>query len=265
MNRTQAAFLLVTALAAGGSGWAQGCVTLVADLQGGVAVADRPSAKPEDRWPVQLLQCFPAGKTVVLDTGARITLFYPASGEAIELRGPGSFQVATDAVKPVSSAAAPARHQLNTAFRDIKLDRTRLAPAGVRMRDPRLARGVVQLEPEGVVIPEDALVFRWEPVNGAREYRFRLANSRRQVLIEERADGAQLSVPQFRLSAGERLYWQVEALAPAAGGRGHWQEFVVATPVARNLAARLDRELPSPSAAERNLREVLLLQAMATE
>jgi hypothetical protein len=35
-------------------------VTLVADLHGTAEVADRASAKPEDRWPVQLLQCFPA-------------------------------------------------------------------------------------------------------------------------------------------------------------------------------------------------------------
>jgi hypothetical protein len=106
---------------------------------------------------------------MMLAAGARMTLFYPASGEAVELRGPGSFQLATDAVQPVSSAAAPARLQLNAAFRDIKLDRTRLAPAGVRMRDPRLVNNIVLLEPSGIVLAEDALRFRWEPVRGVAD------------------------------------------------------------------------------------------------
>lgn len=266
MKLSQAALLFSAALAASGSQWAQACVTLVADLTGGAVVADRPAAKPEDRWPVQLLQCFPAGKTVILETGARMTLFYPATGEAIELRGPGSFLLAADAVRPVSSAAAPARLQLNSAFRDIKLDRTRLAPAGVRMRDPQLAGVVVLLEPSGVVLSADALTFSWEPVRGVREYRFRVANSRRVVLFEQRTETEQLALPaEAHLAAGERLFWQVEAVAPTAQWRSRWQEFAIATPAARSLATRLDQELPSSSAAERNLREVLLLQQMETD
>jgi hypothetical protein len=266
MKPSSVAALLVAAFVASGVQWAQACVTLVADLHGAAQVADRPSAKAEDRWPVQLLQCFPAGKTVMLDPGARMTLFYPATGEAIELLGPGSFELAAATVRPVSSAAAPTRLQLNTAFRDIKLDRTRLAPAGVRMRDPQLAGVLVPLEPIGVVLSADTLVFRWGPVEGVREYRFRLANARREVLLEDRAESSQLSLPsRTQLTAGERLFWQVEAKGPATQWRSRWQEFVIATPPARSLAARLDRELPSPSATERVLREVLLLQQMEVD
>jgi hypothetical protein len=266
MKQFAAAALLFAALAAGGSPSARGCVTLVADLQGAAVVAERPAAKPEDRWPLQLLQCLPAGKTVMLEAGARVTLYYPASGEALELRGPGSFQLGADGVRPVSSAAAPARLQLNAAFRDIKLDRSRLAPAGVRMRDPRLGGGVVLLEPSGIVLGQGAPVFRWEPVEGTPEYRFRLANMRREVLFEERTHGNELVLPlDSRLTAGERLVWEVEAISGSMRRRSRWQEFMVATPAARSLAARIDRELPSPSAAERNLREIVLLQSMVVD
>ncbi len=134
------------------------------------------------------------------------------------------------------------------------------------MRDPQLAGVLVLLEPSSVVLADDALMFRWEPVRGVREYRFRLANARREVLLEERTESDQLALPpQTRLTAGERLFWQVEAITPSAQWRSRWQEFVIATPEVRGLAARLDQELPSPSAAERNLREVLLLQQMGTD
>ncbi len=251
-------------LVASGSLSAQACVTLVADLRGAAAVADRPSAKPQDRWPIRLLECFPAGKTMMLGDGARVTLYYPASGEAVELRGPGKFQLSADAVRPLSSAASPAQLRLNDAFRDIKLDRKGLAPAGVRMRDLRI--GLVVLGPKGIVLREAPLVFRWEPVPEAREYRLRVANLRRDVLFEGATATPELTLPpDARLPAGERLVWQVEAIAPSGHHTSAWEVFVLATPAARSLAAELDREISAPDTAERNLREVLLMQEMAAE
>jgi len=258
-----AAALLFAALGASGSGRAQACVTLVADLVGNVTAADRASSKPAERWPVQLLQCLPAGRVLILDEGARTTLFYPSSGEAVSLRGPGGFEIGASAVRPLSNAAAPSRLQLNAAFRDIKLDRSRLAPAGVRMRDPRLAAGVVLLEPRGVVLEGDVLVFRWQPVEGAQQYRFRLANFRREQVLERLTEENQIVLPAAtRLAPGERMLWRVEVASGSGQSRSQWQEFVIATPQARALASRIDSELAAPSAAERNLREVLLLQQM---
>lgn len=266
MNRFLAVVLMSAALTASGSNRAPACVTLVADLNGTVMVADRVSAKPEDRWPVELLQCFLAGKVLMLEAGARATLFYPGTGEAVALSGPGSFEIGSDTVRPTSTASVPSRIPLNAAFRDIKLDRSRLAPAGVRMRDPRIAGGLLPLEPRGVVLAEDALVFRWGPVEGARDYRFRLADMRRDVVFEGRTPAAEVTLPSdIRLAAGERLMWQVDAVLSSGQKRSRWQEFVIATPEARALAARIDHELASPSAAERNLREVLLLQNMGPD
>jgi len=66
------------------------------------------------------------------------------------------------------------------------------------------------------------------------------------------------------LTPGEQLSWRVETVdSPSSGGR--WQEFIVATRDARELATRIDSVVPSPTDVERNLRNVLLLQTMSSE
>jgi hypothetical protein len=114
-------------------------------------------------------------------------------------------------------------------------------------------------------LAEGAVVFKWEPVKGASQYRLQVANSRRVVLFEAQTSSTELALPQARLSPGERLVWQVEAVAPGGNARSRWQEVVIASAEARALAAEIDTGLHMPSPAERNLREVLLLQRMMTE
>jgi hypothetical protein len=253
--------LVLTGLLAWSTLRAETCVTLLADLGGNVTVANVAAPKPEDRWPVQLLQCFVPRKVLSLDSGARATLFFPAEGVALELRGPGRFEVMPSTVRPLASAPVPSRVLLTSAFRDVKLDRSNLTPAGVRMRDPRFSEGLALLEPRGIVTSAGELVFRWQAASGATRYRFRLAAGRKDVIYETLTEKTEFVVPpEIRLAAGERLLWQAEDGAGAATSR--WQEFVLATPEARSLAEALDREAPSPSAAERNLRDLLLMQVM---
>jgi hypothetical protein len=255
--------LLLVALSARGAEHAPAYVSMVADLHGTVAVANTAWSKPEDRWPVQLLQRFPPSRVLTLENAARVTLFFPAEGIAFELRGPGKFEIAPDSVRPLSNAPPPSRSVLNAAFRGIKLDRSNLAPAGVRMRDPRPAGAPAPLEPRGIVMAADGLVFRWGAVGGGRQYRFRLARDRTDLIYEAVTEQTELVLPpEFLLTPGEPLLWQVEDASQARGGASGWQEFMLATPDAGILAAQIDRDLPSPNAAERNLREVLLLQRM---
>jgi hypothetical protein len=251
-------------LIAAGTAPSHACVTMVADLYGTVAVADTASAKPQDQWPVQLLQCLTPRKVLSLQAGARATLFFPANGMAFELRGAGRFEVGSDAVQPLADSPAPSRVQLNAAFRDIKLDRANLVPAGVRMRDPRVVVGPALLEPRGMVVSADPPVFRWEAIAGSPRYRFRLASVRMDIIYETLTDGTELVLPaQIPLTPGERLIWHVEEASAIGRTANRWQEFVVATPEARGLAQGIDQDIPSPSAAERNLRDVLLMQKMA--
>jgi hypothetical protein len=253
--------LFIGFVAVPGAARAEVDVALLADVYGTVNVADSARAKPEDRWPVKLLQTFPRGKVLVLNSDARATLFFPGSGMAMEMRGPGKFEIAPDAVRALGNAAAPARLPLNAAFRDIKLDRSNLAPAGVRMRDPRQAGAPSALEPRGVVLSTQALVFRWEPASGEQQYRFRLVKNRIEPLYETLTKDSELSLPaEVHLPVGERLQWQAEDVAPARSAATGWKEFVIATPEVRALAEQIDRAIPSATATERVLRDVLLMQ-----
>src|SRR4051794_19598809 len=82
---------------------AQGCVTMLADVAGSVAIADVASAKPDEWWPVQLLQCLPPRKILSLQSGAHTTLFFPGSGVALELQGKGRYEILQDSAKPLGN------------------------------------------------------------------------------------------------------------------------------------------------------------------
>ena len=239
---------------------AEGCVTMLADVTGSVTIADAASAKPDEWWPVQLLQCLPARKILSLQTGAHTTLFFPASGAALELRGKGRYEILQDSARPLGNAQVPERRALNDAFRDIQLDRSSLTAAGVRMRLPAQSSGIAPLAPRGIVLTPDALVFRWEAAPGNPQYRFQLGKSRTQIIYETTTGRTELQLPaEIALAPGARFQWRVD-IASSGPMTGRWQEFAVATAQARTLAAELDRAVPEPSTAEANLREVLLMQ-----
>jgi hypothetical protein len=264
MRGTVVSMSSATVLLAAVAASAEECVTIVADLAGPAAVADSASARPKDRWPVQLLQCLPPRKVVALEDGARTTLFFPAQGTSFDLAGPGRYEVTAEGVRPLSGAAAPKPRVLNDAFKDVALDRSRLVPAGVRMRNPSAADRVVLLEPRDVVTESAALLFRWEAAAGsAGPYRFRLAREGGASAFEAVVDATELALPaEVALAPGERFVWHVEDLSSPGRAAARWQSFVVATEAARALARRLDAQLAAPSTAERNLRDLLLMQRM---
>src|SRR5690242_7372491 len=241
---------------------ADGCVTMLADVSGRVAVADAASARPADWWPVQLLQCLPARKVLALQDGARATLFFPTAGMAVDLSGGGRFEVLEDTVRAIGNAPQPQPRALNSAFRRIQVDRSNLSSAGVRMRLPATASAPAAIAPRGIVYPKDAVVFSWEPVAGASQYRFQLARGATEMLYDATTDRTEVALPpQVQLTPGERLKWRVD-VADDKVMSARWHEFIIATDAVRSLAAELDSQVPSPSAAERNLRDVLLMQRM---
>jgi hypothetical protein len=246
---------------------AEGCVAMLADVSGGVTMAETASAKQQDWWPVHLLQCLAPRKVLFLPSGASATVYFPINGTAVDLRGSSRYEILPDGARPIANAPAPERRTLNAAFRDIQLDRAEYNSAGVRMRQPEKAAGPVLLFPRGIVVSGDPLVFRWEAAGaGNAKYHFELARSRSEVLFEATTDSTELTLPgELRLAPGERFMWRVSLISPTAKVGGRWQKFVLATDAARELAARLDRDVPAPSAAERNLREVLLIQRMPPE
>jgi hypothetical protein len=243
---------------------ADGCITLVADLSGTVTVADAQASKTKDRWPAQLLQCLPARTVVTLDPGARATLFFPAGTRSFELVGPGRYEVGREAVRPVNGSPPVAQRVLNRAFQDVRLDRTMLTPAGVRMRTPA-GEQFTLLEPSGIVTRPSALSFRWRGPQGS-PVRFRLASEGGEVIYEAISDAEELTLPEtVALRPGSRFLWRVEDPSTPALSAPRWQGFVVATEQVQALARQLDANLASPSAAEANLRNLLLMQSMTAD
>jgi hypothetical protein len=260
---TVASVVLAIPLLVAGVAVAGDCVTLVADLGGAVAVADSPHAKAKDRWPAQLLQCLPARKVLTLDSGARTTLFFPAGIRSFDLAGPGRYEVVPDGVRALNGSAPVVQRVLNQAFQDVRLDRAMLTPAGVRMRSAAGER-LVLLEPRGIVTEPAQLSFRWRaPRADSGPYRFRLSSENGEVIYEAIADGEQLMLPKaLTLARGERLQWRVEETSSPQHGAPRWESFVIATEQVQALARQLDSQTSTPSAAEANLRDLLLMQGM---
>src|SRR5437763_9833916 len=57
---------------------------------------------------------------------ARATLFFPANGTAMELRGASRYEILPHTARPLANAPMPERKALNAAFREIQLDRSSL-------------------------------------------------------------------------------------------------------------------------------------------
>jgi hypothetical protein len=244
---------------------ADDCITLIADLSGTVTIADSVAAKAKERWPARVLQCLPVRKVVDLGAGARTTLFFPAGTRSFDLVGPARYEIGRDGIRALDGSPPAAPRVLDPAFQDVRLDRTMLTPAGVRMRAPA-REGVTLLEPRGIVTRPSALWFRWQRPASSGPVRFRLASEGGQVIYETTAHGQELTLPEaVVLPPGARLLWRVEdpSLPPLSAPR--WESFVVATEQVQALARQLDAHLGSPSAAEANLRDLLLMQNMTAD
>ena len=241
------------------------CVSMLVDLSGSVTFAKSISANPQDHWPVSLLHCFFLSNVLSLSEADKATLYFPEAGTAVGLRGRGQYVIESNAVRPIGNAPSPSSTVLNAVFKGVKLARAGLTPAGVRMRVTPNPESIVQIAPRGIVTEVEPLVFRWEQGDSSPPYRIRIVKSNKTTVYEGPVATNDFRLPtEVELNAGEQMSWRVEALDSASGG-GRWQEFVVATPEARELAAQIDRMIPSPSDAERNLRNVLLLQKMSSE
>ncbi|HKQ25948.1 MAG TPA: hypothetical protein VJT81_15995 [Burkholderiales bacterium] len=241
------------------------CVSMLVDLRGSVALAKSPSANPQDHWPVSLLHCFARRDVLSLSEADEATLYFPDAGTAVGLRGRGQYVIESNAVRPIGNAPAPSSTVLNSVFKGVNLARENLTRAGVRMRETPNPAGIVQIAPQGIVTDVEPLVFRWYQGDTRPPYRIRIVTSSRTTVYEGPiANGDFRLPPEVNLPPGEQLSWRVEAVDSASSG-GRWQEFVVATRDARELAARIDKMVPSPTDVERNLRNVLLLQKMSSE
>lgn len=236
-------------------------MVLVADLDGRVTVsANARAAAPAT--PVTLMQALSADSVLVLGAEpSRATLFYPDLGTAFDLRGPGNFHVTPSEVRALGTARAPSARQLNRAFRGIRLERANLTPASVVMRSAEATDLPSLIRPQGVVLDTGEVVFSWAAPGERQEYRFRLMTRAGDLLYETLTPATQVALPHgLQLRVGEWYLWGVQPVREGRRGLAQWREFLLAGEDVRKLALELDRDGGPGSAAERNLRDLLLAQ-----
>lgn len=230
--------------------WAGLPVAVIANLQGAVTQRQEPAAGAA----AKLLDPLEELAILTLAANARATLYFPASGKAFELRGPGDFEVGTVAVRALGKAPPPSGRDLNAAYRDIKLDRKPIAKAAVIMRGRIGEPSESLLEPRGLVLSPDNLTFRWVPQATGALYRFQLTNEMGKPLYETETLETSIGLPEWMtLMRGERYRWEVEVVSGNGGALKGWREFVVADEAMRSGLAELDRSTETMSEAERTL------------
>ena len=99
------------------------------------------------------------------------------------------------------------------------------------MRGPGEDAGLRLVSPATTWLLERPLAFRWEPVAGARGYRFELTDSGGKPLHEARTAGTTVELPaSVALEAGRTYGWQVKAELPGGKTTEGWTEFGLAAP-----------------------------------
>lgn len=243
------------------------CASLIVDLYGQVALAEKASVPPDRRWPANLFQCVPTRSALWFGEQAGATLYFPGSGMAYEAKGPGRFQVSADQLQALGDTAKPQFRRMLDEFRQVRLDRADLTPGGIRMRARNEDEGSPKaVFPRGILVSEEPLRFAWRAGASTPPFQLRIVRRDLGTLYEATVQGDVFDLPEsVTIRPGESLLWHVEGGSPTGVRSSERVEFVLATPAARALAQRLDQLLPQPSPADIRLREVLLRQVMEME
>jgi hypothetical protein len=211
---------------------------LVIDVLGGATLAGKGR--------LAILEGLAPGAEISLAPGARATVLDSSSGRQFELIGPGAFRWTKGTVEVVRPGKVVARAPGNDSMKEVRLRTARIAQASISMRGGEESRPVKLAFPVSTWLLERPAVFRWEPVTGAKTYRFQLTDSSGHPLHEARTAGASVELPAaVALEAGHTYGWQV--WAELADGRtpDGWTEFGLAGP---DLRARVERNRPPASA-----------------
>jgi hypothetical protein len=211
---------------------------LVIDVQGSATLAGNGR--------LAILAGLAPGAEVSLAPAARVTVLDSASGRQFELIGPGAFRWTNGMVEVVRPGKIVMRAPGNESMKEVRLRTARIAQASISMRGGEENRPVRLAFPVSTWLLERPAEFRWEPVTGAKMYRFQLTDSTGRALHETSTAGTFVALPvSVALEAGHTYGWQV--WAELADGRtpDGWSEFGLAGP---DLRARVERDRPPPDA-----------------
>jgi hypothetical protein len=217
-----------------------------ADEPPGLVIDVQGSATLTGKGRLAILAGLAPGAEVSLAPAARVVVIDSASGRQFELIGPGAFRWAGGAVEIVRPGKLVAYAPGKAAMKEVRLRTARIAQASISMRGGEESRPVKLAFPVSTWLLERPKAFRWEPVAGAKTYRFQLTDTAGRPLHEARTSATSVDLPTaVALEAGHTYGWQV--WAELADGRtpDGWTEFGLAGP---DLRARVERDRPAADA-----------------
>lgn len=219
-------------------------------------------ARLANGMPIELLRELPTYAELRLQRSARVVLIHLAAGTTYELTGPGTFAVRARQVQSLDGAQALRSRVLPPAFRDVRLQSTRVTQASVAMRGSRSDGRLRLLEPVATWLLQPPSILAWQVPEGNAELEFavQLTDAENRIVYEAMTRDSSLALPRnLRFEPGQLYGWQVKARLDGKLLEA-WTEFGVADAA---LRARVESARPGTEASNADLVAfALLLEAL---
>jgi hypothetical protein len=221
-------------------------VAMVTDLEG-KAWAEAGGGKEA----VGILYEIEAGTRVQVEPGARLVAVYLKGGEEFSFRGPASAVFGSGGPEALSGEKPRARGALPAG-------RINLSPAGRRalvqsavvMRGGKAGSRIRLLTLNGSRSLDAQPEFRWQAVEGARQYQVEIMDDAGRTVFEAAAQGASLRLPdELRLEEGVPYTWAVSTRLPDGRKYSNSGDFSLASGALRAEAAALRPPADAPVSA----------------
>ncbi len=229
-------------------------VAIIYQISGGA----QRTAPGHSTQPLRLYDRLPAGVTLEVPSGSRVTLAfvggkrYEISGPARAKLGPRDLAARSGAVKTLASVPS---FQLEPIAAS---DHPGPAAGAIIIRGERIM-GLYPCHGAAALAAEAVLLFK--PVPGAMEYRIEVQDSQGQTVFQTDAGSPPVKVPAEVLQSGHRYWWTVRTLdRPGPVARGEAELVTLSASAAQKrerarevLAAEGDDSLPLLAEIDRGL------------
>ena len=237
-------FALTLALLAGAAAAAP--VAMVTDLEG-KAWAEAAGRKEA----VAILHEIEAGTRVQVEAGGRLVAVYLKGGEEFTFRGPALALFGAAGPQSLSGEKPAARGALPAGKVDLApVGRRALVQSAVVMRGGKAGSRIRLLTLNGSRSLAPQPEFRWQPVEGARQYQIEIMDDAGRTVFEASAEEAVFRLPaQVPLREGVPYTWSVSTRLPDGRKYSNSGDFSLAPGALRAEAAALRPPADAPVSA----------------
>lgn len=180
-------------------------VAILSDLKGSATLAGAPA---------KLMGELPANSTLEVAAEGVASVMFLVSGKEFTLKGPGKFQIGSDAIKALSGSAPTARQTPWKVSEDVMVKVSQTAPASIRMRSLGVKLEVVM--PATGKVASLQPVFQWSGATPEMQVEFELAQADGVKVISAKTQGERFTLPATTLlKAGTQYRWTVRPTSGA--------------------------------------------------